>query len=85
VAANVISAAPFLGFLGGLLLAAGVMVTVVAVQVGFGAVILTRAGRRRGHTRYTVDEAWDAAMNADVGGVADEPPATEGRKDDADA
>jgi hypothetical protein len=88
VAANVVSVAPFLGFLTGLLVAAGVVVTFFAVQIGFGAVILTRAGRRRDYARYTADEAWEAAMNVDVGGVDAEPAtpgADPGRKEGHDA
>jgi hypothetical protein len=68
IAANVVSIAPFLGFLTGLLVVAGVVVTVAAVQIGFGAVIITRGGRRREYPRYTADEAWEAAMNVDVDG-----------------
>lgn len=37
---------PWLGFLQGMLIAAGVVITVGAALVGFGAVLLTRAGRR---------------------------------------
>jgi hypothetical protein len=67
VAANVISMAPFLGFVTGLLVAAGCIVTVLAVEVGLGAVILTRAGRRREHwSAYSADEAWEAAMRVDL-------------------
>jgi hypothetical protein len=46
-AANVIHmAGDWLGFLEGLLTVFGVMATVAAVVVGFGAVVLTRGGRR---------------------------------------
>lgn len=72
---HVVSILPFLGFLNGLLVVAGVVLTVVAIQIGFGAVILTRGGRKRDYARYTSDEAWEAAMNVDVGGVDDAPPA----------
>ena len=76
VAANVISMAPFLGFLSGLLTFAGVLVTFAAVQIGFGAVLLTRGGRKREYWRtYDPDEAWEAAMRVDVDM---EPPATAG-------
>lgn len=75
VVAHVVSILPFLGFLDGLLTVAGVVLTVIAIQIGFGAVILTGGGQRREYARYTSDEAWAAAMNADVGGVEDEPPA----------
>lgn len=67
IAAHVISIAPFLGFLSGLLFAVGVIVTIVAMQIGFGAVLLTRAGRRREHYgAYDPDAAWEAAMSVDV-------------------
>jgi hypothetical protein len=67
VAANVVSMAPFLSVVTGLLMAVGTIVTVVAVEVGLGAVILTRAGRRREQwSRYSADEAWEAAMKVDV-------------------
>jgi hypothetical protein len=76
VAANVISMAPFLGFLRGLLVVAGFVVTIAALQIGFGAVILTRGGRRRDYARdagrYSADEAWEAAMKAEVDDVVDE-------------
>jgi hypothetical protein len=39
----------------------------VAVQIGFGAVLLTRAGRRREYwSTYDVDAAWEEAMAVDV-------------------
>ena len=82
MAANVVSIAPFLGFLTGLLVVAGIVVTVAAIQVGFGAVIITRGGRRRDYARYTADEAWEAAMNVDVGG---EETATPSGKEGGDA
>jgi hypothetical protein len=67
IAANVVSMAPFLSVVTGLLVATGCIVTVLALEVGLGAVILTRAGRRREQwSRYTPDEAWEAAMKVDV-------------------
>jgi hypothetical protein len=51
------------------------LVTFVAVQIGFGAVLLTRAGRRREYWPGgpSADEAWEAAMSVDVDDdVADE-------------
>jgi hypothetical protein len=69
IASNVISIAPFLGFLTGLLAVAGIVVTVAAMQVGFGAVIITRGGRRRDYAKYTADEAWEAAMKVEVDDV----------------
>ena len=72
VAANVVSMAPFLGFLRGLLAATGFVVTIAALQIGFGAVILTRGGRRRDYARYSADEAWEAAMKVEVDDVVEE-------------
>jgi hypothetical protein len=67
VAANVVSIAPFLGVLSGLLVVAGGIITFIAVQIGFGAVLLTRAGRRReAWGPQDPDAAWEAAMNVDV-------------------
>jgi hypothetical protein len=79
--AHVVSIAPFLGFLNGLLIFAGVVLTVITVQIGFGAVILTRGGRRREYAKYSPDEAWEAAMNVDMGGVDDGPTAESPKTD----
>ncbi len=80
VAANLLSIVPFFGFVQGLVAFAASVVTFVAVQIGFGAVLLTRAGRRREYWAggYSADEAWEAAMNVDVddrGDVAEETEA----------
>jgi hypothetical protein len=67
VASDVISIAPFLGPLSGLLFALGVLITVFAVQVGFGAVLLTRAGHRPEYAHaFAADAAWEAAMEAEM-------------------
>ena len=67
MAANVISILPFLGFLTGLLAFAGAVITFFAIQIGFGAVLLTRAGRRREwSSTYDADAAWKAAMDMDI-------------------
>jgi hypothetical protein len=67
IAANIVSMAPFLNVVTGLLVAAGCVVTVMAVEVGLGAVILTRAGRRRDPwSTYSADEAWEAAIKVDL-------------------
>jgi hypothetical protein len=79
IAANVLSVVPFVGFLRGLLSFAGMLVTLAAALVGFGAVLLTRAGRRREYYPADFDEAWDRAMDAeieldeDVNGADSEP------------
>jgi cytoskeletal protein CcmA (bactofilin family) len=67
MAANVLSITPFLGFLTGLLAFAGSVVTFFAIQIGFGAVLLTRAGRRNEWaSTYDPDAAWERAMDVDV-------------------
>lgn len=67
IAANILSIVPFFGFFRGLLGFAGVVVTVVAIQIGFGAVLLTRGGRRpEYYPTDDLDAAWEAAMDVDV-------------------
>ncbi|MDH3271907.1 MAG: hypothetical protein OEN56_11265 [Gemmatimonadota bacterium] len=64
---HLVSIIPFLGFFGGLLIALGVIVTILAFQIGFGSVLLTRGGRRREYQgAYDPDAAWEAAMSVDV-------------------
>ncbi|NNF13549.1 MAG: hypothetical protein HKN72_10005 [Gemmatimonadetes bacterium] len=73
MAGHLVSILPFLGFIGNLLFAAGVIITIAAIQIGFGAVLLTRGGRRKEYyAAYDPDAAWEAAMNVDV----DEGPGT---------
>lgn len=65
--ANLLSIVPFFGFFRGLLTFVGVMLTLVAIQIGFGAVLLTRAGRKpeyRGNRDF--DEAWARAVDVDM-------------------
>ena len=79
VVGHVVSIAPFLGFFSGLLFVIGVIVTVLAAQIGFGAVLLTRGGRRREYYgSYDADAAWAAAMGMDVGKDSDTESNTEG-------
>lgn len=66
IAGNLLSMVPFFGFLRGLLAFAGVLLSIVAVQIGFGAVLLTRAGRRREYGVPDFDEAWSRAMDVEV-------------------
>ena len=63
---HVVSIAPFLGVFSGLLFAIGSIITFFAMQIGFGAVLLTRGGRRREYHGFDPDAAWDAAMSVDV-------------------
>ena len=49
------------------------------MQIGFGAVLLTRAGRRREYYRgYDPDAAWEAAMSVDVDDDEDSTGGSEG-------
>lgn len=64
---NVLSIVPFFGFVRGLLAFVGVMLTLVAIQIGFGAVLLTRAGRKPEYYPHRdFDEAWAQAVDVDV-------------------
>ena len=84
MAANVISIAPFLGFLTGLLAFVGSVITFFAIQIGFGAVLLTRAGRRPERpATFDVDAAWEAAMGVDEE-VDDAWQTAEGAKEASD-
>lgn len=75
VAGHVISIVPFLGVFAGLLFVVGGILTFFAVQIGFGAVLLTRAGRRREYYPYDADAAWAEAMNVDIEDEGHEPAA----------
>jgi len=57
---------PWLGFLQGIILALGIVATVLAVLVGFGSVLITRAGRRPQYYPGGVifDDAWDADLGS---------------------
>lgn len=70
--ADVISILPFFGFVSGLLAFLGMVLTFAVIQIGFGAVILTRGGRRREYWSMDPDEAWAAAMDLDDDNL-DEP------------
>lgn len=70
LAGHVISIVPFLGVFSTLLFVIGGLLTFFAAQIGFGAVILTRAGRRREYYPYDADAAWEEAMRVDVDGDA---------------
>ncbi len=69
---NVVSMVPFFGFVRGLLVFLGVIVTIAAAEIGFGAVLLTRAGTR---PQYGFGEA---AWDADVQDSTSRSPAGEG-------
>ncbi len=81
IAANILSIVPFFGFFRGILSFAGVVVTVVAIQIGFGAVLLTRGGRRpEYYPTDDLDAAWEAAMDVDV--EVDAAPAGNGGEEE---
>lgn len=81
IAANVLQAIPFFGFFRGLLQAAGVLATIAAVQIGFGAVLLTRAGRRREYVAPDFDEAWERAVDVDMDAATGSAAPGEAEKD----
>lgn len=66
IAGNILGIVPFFGFFRGLLTSVGVMVSVAAVAVGFGAVLLTRGGRQPGYVRRDFDDEWHRAMDMDM-------------------
>lgn len=66
LAAHVLGIVPFFGFLGGLLVSVGVMATVAASFIGFGAVLLTRAGRRPEYPPHDFDDAWERTSDTEV-------------------
>ena len=84
VAAHVLGMVPFFGFFKGLLVFAGVMAAIAAFLIGFGSVLLTRAGRRPEYRAPDFDEAWaravDAEPEAEAGGDAGSQ-APEGKAD----
>jgi hypothetical protein len=84
IAGNLLSMVPFFGFLRGLLAFAGVLLSIVAAQIGFGAVLLTRAGRRREYGVPDFDEAWSRAMDVEVEVEAEDVTASD-EADDASA
>ncbi len=64
IVANVVSMVPFFGFLEGLLVFVGVVATIIATMIGFGAVLLTRAGTRPeyGFGDMHAEPVWDPEM-----------------------
>jgi hypothetical protein len=79
VAASVLQlAGPWLGVLRGLFIMTGVLITVFASLVGFGAVLITRAGRRPEYAGSSAifDEGWDS----DFGTPAPETPASDAER-----
>lgn len=68
IAGHVVSIVPLLGVFSTLFFIIGTIFVIVAMQIGFGAVLLTRAGRRREYSgRFDPDAAWAAAMDMDLG------------------
>lgn len=65
IVAHVLALVPFLGFVRGLLAFVGVMLCAVASQIGFGAVILTRGGRRRSSYPGAYEAEWESAVDMD--------------------
>jgi cytoskeletal protein CcmA (bactofilin family) len=86
---------PWLGFLKGLLITAGVVITTGAALIGFGAVLLTRAGRRPGYYGagggdYYDDDGWSwespsspgPKSGPDASGAAESTEASGGTDDE---
>ncbi|MFQ5537875.1 MAG: hypothetical protein ACE5GJ_10530 [Gemmatimonadota bacterium] len=66
VIADALYVIPFTGFLRGTLVFFGSVVTFLAVEMGFGAVLLTRAGRKPEYPmEHDVDLAWEEAVGSD--------------------
>lgn len=66
VLADLLSVVPLFGFLEGLLTFVGIMISLVAVQIGFGAVLLTRGGRRREYyDDFDAEATWEASAAAE--------------------
>jgi hypothetical protein len=66
IVANLLRVVPFFGFFRGLLTFAGAIFGIAATAIGFGAVLLTRAGRRPERETMDFDEAWKHAVDVDV-------------------
>lgn len=78
VAANVLRMVPFFGFFRGLLVFGGVLASMATVLIGFGSVLLTRAGRRPEYGPMDFDAAWERTveMDPDLEDMESEPAAS---------
>jgi hypothetical protein len=90
IVGHALSVVPLVGFVKGFLAFAGTLASLAAVTVGFGAVLLTRGGRRREYFPESFDEAWERAVDMDEveieveeehGGSGDEDPGKENGND----
>jgi hypothetical protein len=75
IAGNLLSMVPFVRAVHGFLIAAGVVATIFAVLVGFGALILTRGGRPNG---YWDDDFFSSTGGLDGGGWSGPDPTSAG-------
>ena len=66
LAGHLISIGRVLGVFSWLLFVIGGLLTFYAIQIGFGAVLLTRTGRRREYYPSDEDATWEDAMRVDV-------------------
>ncbi len=82
--ADALHIVPFSGFFRGILTFAGVLVSVATLLIGFGSVLLTRAGRRPEYYPMDPDEAWQQAVDPDldVDLDAEMPAAAAGKEGD---
>ncbi|MEJ2203269.1 MAG: hypothetical protein P8170_04095 [Gemmatimonadota bacterium] len=66
IVGHALSVVPLVGFVKGLLAFAGTLASLAALAVGFGAVLLTRGGRRREYFPESFDEAWERAVDVEI-------------------
>ncbi|MEQ9400809.1 MAG: tetraspanin family protein [Longimicrobiales bacterium] len=85
VVANLLRIVPFVGAVRGLLTFAGGLAVFLAVQIGFGAVLLTRAGRRPETYPIDAEEAWRRAVEVDIDDVETGPAGDGGPRRDGEA
>jgi hypothetical protein len=77
--AEALHVVPFSGFFRGIFAFAGFVVTFAAVMVGFGSVLLTRAGRRPEFYPMDPEEAWRQAVDPELDDMdvgTEDPPDT---------
>jgi hypothetical protein len=66
IVGHALSVVPLVGFVKGFLVFAGSLASLAALTVGFGAVLLTRGGRRREYFPESFDEAWERAVEVEM-------------------
>jgi len=66
IVGHALSVVPLVGFVKGLLAFVGTLASLGALLVGFGAVLLTRGGRRREYFPESFDEAWEREVDMEI-------------------